>query len=183
MTTLPNTSDHASDPSLASILVSIIVAQALNRGIGKDNQLLWHISEDLKYFKAQTVGKPIIMGRKTFESIGRALPGRLNIVLTRNTTWSFEGVSVCHTVQDALVLAKTQAQKDTVQEVMVIGGAHLYKEMLPAADKLYVTQVDLTPEADAFFPEIDLKVWNKIASEGMMSAKGIGLTFEQYDRN
>jgi dihydrofolate reductase len=122
--------------------LSIIVAMANNRAIGKDNQLLWHLPEDLKYFKRITMGKPIVMGRKTFESIGRPLPGRLNIVITRQQDWQHEGVKVVNSIGDALVLAEAQSLIDGKDEVMVIGGAEIYKTALAQADRLYLKRVD-----------------------------------------
>ncbi len=145
--------------------LSIIVAMSNNRAIGKDNQLLWHLPEDLKYFKRITMGKPMIMGRKTFESIGRPLPGRLNIVVTRQTDWQYEGVKTVHSIDDAMTLAEAQAFIDGVDEVMLIGGAELYKSALPKADKLYLTRVDADIEGDAFFPEIDPEKWKEISRE------------------
>ena len=148
-----------------SITFSIIVAMAKNNAIGKDNQLLWHLPEDLQYFKRTTMGKPIVMGRKTFESIGRPLPGRLNIVITRQQDWQHDGVKVVHTIEDALRLAEAQSMIDGVDEVMVIGGAEIYKTALPQADKLYITRVDAEIEGDAFFPEIDQAVWQETQRE------------------
>ena len=145
--------------------LAIIVAMANNRAIGKDNQLLWHLPEDLKYFKRITMGKPIIMGRKTFESIGRALPGRLNIVVTRQADWSHEGVKVVNSIDDAFKLAEAHAYIDGIDEVMMIGGEELYKATLPVADKIYLTRVDANIEGDAFFPEIDQQHWQEVSRE------------------
>jgi dihydrofolate reductase len=145
--------------------LSIIVAMANNHAIGKDNQLLWHLPEDLKYFKRMTMGKPMIMGRKTFESIGKPLPGRLNIVVTRQQDWKFDGVKVVHSIDAAKKLAEAQAYIDGVEEIMLIGGAELYKTSLDHADKLYVTRVDADIEGDAFFPKIDADQWQEIARE------------------
>ena len=148
-----------------SITLSIIVAMANNRAIGKDNQLLWYLPEDLKYFKRITMGKPIVMGRKTFESIGRPLPGRLNIVITRQQDWQHDGVKVVHSIEDALRLAEAQSLIDGMDEVMVIGGAEIYKMSLPAAHKLYVTYVDADIEGDVFFPEVDIEHWQETNRE------------------
>jgi dihydrofolate reductase len=148
-----------------SITLSIIVAMANNNAIGKDNQLLWHLPEDLQYFKRTTMGKPIVMGRKTFESIGRPLPGRLNVVITRQQDWQHDGVKVVHTIDDALRLAEAQSMIDGIDEVMVIGGAEIYKTALLKADKLYVTRVDADIEGDVFFPEIDQTVWQETQRE------------------
>jgi dihydrofolate reductase len=162
------------------ITLSIIVAMANNSAIGKDNQLLWHLPEDLQYFKRTTMGKPIVMGRKTFESIGRALPGRLNIVITRQTDWQHEGVKVAHTIEDALKLAEAQSIIDGMDEVMVIGGAEIYKTALPVADKLYITRVDAEIDGDAFFPEVDNSVWQETSRESF-SADDSALKTNNYD--
>lgn len=162
------------------ITLSIIVAMANNRAIGKDNQLLWHLPEDLQYFKRMTMGKPIVMGRKTFESIGRPLPGRLNIVITRQTDWQHEGVKVVHAIDDALKLAEAQSIIDGVDEMMVIGGAEIYKTALPVADKLYVTRVDTEIDGDAFFPVIDSAIWQETAREDFLATDS-ALTTNPYD--
>ncbi len=135
--------------------VSLIVAMADNNVIGVDNQLPWHLPADLKYFKSVTMGKPIIMGRKTFESIGRPLPGRQNIVITRNTEWSADGVTVVKSTGAAVAAASG------AEEVMVIGGAEIYRAMLPLVGKLYVTEVSLSVEGDAFFPDIEVEQWQE----------------------
>lgn len=150
--------------------LSIIVAMANNRAIGKDNQLLWHLPEDLKYFKRTTMGKPIIMGRKTFESIGRPLPGRLNIVVTRQADWQHEGVKVVHSIDDAMNLADSQALIDGIEEVMLIGGAELYQTALPLASKIYLTRVDADIDGDAFFPAIDNSEWEEISRESFSAS-------------
>ena len=139
---------------------SIIVAMGTNNVIGIDNQLPWHLSADLKYFKATTMGKPILMGRKTFESIGRPLPGRTNIVMTRDQSWSADGVSVVHDIE----AAKAVAMADGADELMIIGGAEIYKQTLASADRLYVTEVTLAPKGDAYFPEID-DTWHETKRE------------------
>ena len=130
---------------------AIIVARADNGVIGVDNQLPWHLPSDLKYFKQVTMGKPVVMGRKTFESIGRPLPGRTNVVITRNSDWSATGVRVVGSLADALKLATAQADLDGADEVMVIGGATLYREAFDQVDRMYVTQVHASPDGDAFF--------------------------------
>ncbi|OUR66442.1 dihydrofolate reductase [Cycloclasticus sp. 46_83_sub15_T18] len=138
-------------------MISMIVAMADNRAIGKDNKMLWHLPEDFKHFKAVTMGKPILMGRKTFESIGRPLPGRENIVITRNKDFVAEGVTVVYSVEAALEAAK---QYD---EVMIIGGDNFYQQMLPLTERLYITEVQHTfTAADAFFPEINPAQWREL---------------------
>ena len=128
--------------------ISIIVAMAENRAIGKDNQLLWHISADLKRFKKITMGHPIIMGRKTFESIGKVLPGRQNIIISRRKDYQAAGATICHNPEEALKCC------DRAEEVFVIGGAEIYQTFFPRADRIYLTQIHETySEADTFFPE------------------------------
>lgn len=151
-------------------LLSMIVAMANNQAIGKNNQLLWHLPEDLRYFKRITMGKPMIMGRKTFESIGRPLPGRLNIVVTRQQDWQHEGVKVVHSIDDAMQLANAQALIDGVDEIMLIGGAELYQTALSSADKLYLTRVDADIDGDAFFPEINAMEWQEISREPFVAS-------------
>ena len=153
------------------VKLAIIVAMANNRAIGKDNKLLWHLPEDLKYFKRITMGKPMIMGRKTFESIGRPLPGRLNIVVTRQAEWNYDGVKVVSSIDDAMRVAEAQAFIDGTDEVMMIGGAELYKATLPVADKIYLTRVDANIEGDAFFPELSDDDWQEVSRESF-SASG-----------
>jgi len=139
--------------------VSLIAALAENRVIGRDNQLPWRISADLKHFKALTMGKPIVMGRKTWESIGRPLPGRKNIVVTRDTAYQAEGCQVVHSIEHALDAA------GEADEVMIIGGAGLYRQTLGRADRLYLTQVKAEVEGDTWFPEIDPQQWHEVACE------------------
>ncbi len=156
--------------------LSIIVAMAANNVIGVDNQLPWHLSADLKYFKTVTMGKPIIMGRKTFQSIGRALPGRRNIVITRDTAWSADGVEVVHAPESALTAVSD------VPEAMVIGGAEIYRALLPLVDRLYVTEVALEVAGDAFFPDIGAE-WREV-SRASHAADGDqpGYAFVVYER-
>ena len=132
------------------IRTALIVARADNGIIGVDNQLPWYLPSDLRYFKQVTLGKPVVMGRKTFESIGRPLPGRTNVVITRNADWSAPGVRVVGSLADALKLATAQADFDGADEVMVIGGATLYREAFDQVDRMYVTQVHASPDGDAF---------------------------------
>jgi dihydrofolate reductase len=144
---------------------SIIVAMAENRVIGRNNKLPWYLPNDLKYFKSVTMGKPIIMGRKTFESIGKPLPGRLNIVITRNTEWQHEGVTVVHSLDEAFVKAEATALIDGVDEVMIIGGANIYQQMLSKAARLFLTFIDLDVEGDTYFPDWQGLGFQETASE------------------
>jgi len=141
-------------------MISFVVAMDKNRIIGKNNQLPWHLPADLKFFKQVTMGHPIIMGRKTFESIGKPLPGRENIILTRNEDYRAEGCKVIHTVAEI-----KQIEEETQGEVCVIGGAEIFKEAFPMADRLYITWIEEEFEGDTYFPEFDEKEWNVISKE------------------
>jgi dihydrofolate reductase len=144
---------------------ALIVARGDNGVIGHENQLPWRLPCDLQYFKRTTLGKPIVMGRKTFESIGRPLPGRTNVVVTRNPDWTHPGVRVCQSLSDALVLADAQARMDDQDEVMIIGGAMLYREAMAGVDRLYITQVHCTPPGDATFDAPDPNTFERISTE------------------
>ena len=147
--------------SAQGVPVALIAALSRNRVIGIDNHMPWHLPEDLGHFKRLTWQKPIIMGRKTFESIGRPLPSRHNIVLTRDTGFAPEGVTVCHDWQSALAAAQEYASEHDASEVMVIGGGQVYAQAMPDADKLYLTEIRMTVEGDARFPLLDDAVWQE----------------------
>ncbi len=147
--------------------LSLIVAFAKNRVIGHNNTLPWHLPEDLKRFRALTMGHHIIMGRKTYESLGRLLPGRTTIIITRNKDFKVEGALIAHSLKTALVLASGDA------EPFIIGGAELYKEGLKLATKLYVTEVHGEFVGDAFFSEIDLSHWNLSEKKHHTAASGL----------
>lgn len=140
--------------------ISLIAAMADDRAIGIDNSLPWKLPADMKWFRRHTLGKPIVMGRKTFESFGaRPLPERTNIVITRDQDYRAEGVVVVHTIDEAIAAA------GEVAEVMIIGGESFYQQMLPRADRFYLTQVHGRFEADAFFPDFDMDEWREVARE------------------
>lgn len=145
--------------------LSIIVAQAQNRVIGINNNLPWHLPEDLRYFKQVTMGKPIIMGRKTFDSIGRPLPGRTNIVITRDGSYQPEGVKVVNSLEGARELAESICTIDGCDEAMVIGGAQIYEQALSLADRLYLTQVHADVNGDAWFPEFHPGDWMEMGRD------------------
>lgn len=147
------------------IRVCAIVARAKNGVIGLNNQLPWHLPSDLRYFKAQTFGKPVIMGRKTFESIGRPLPGRTNVVITRQPEWQSPGVKVAPSVERALQVAKAQAELDGADAVLFIGGAEIYRAAEPYLDRWYVTEVQLEPFGDATIAPVDLSVFDEVSTE------------------
>lgn len=139
-------------------MICLVVAMARNRVIGSAGGLPWHLPADLKHFKALTMGKPIIMGRKTFDSIGRALPGRTNIVITRDKGFAVEGVISADSLEAALTLAGKEASQEA-HEIMIIGGGQIYQLALPLAGRIYLTEVDARPEGDVLFPEIDRDQW------------------------
>jgi dihydrofolate reductase len=138
------------------MILSLLVAADENNVIGKDNKLPWHLPQDLKYFKNQTWGLPILMGRKTFESIGKPLQGRKNIVITRNEDWQHDGVDVVHTFEEAIEKAKGF----DVKEIFVIGGAEIFKTTFDKADRIYLTRIHHQFEGDTYFPEVSTTNWN-----------------------
>lgn len=151
--------------------LAMMWAMSRNRTIGRKNGLPWHLPEDLKYFKRVTMGKPIIMGRKTWESIGRPLPGRCNIVITRDRAYRAEGIKVVGSLEEAISLAESVALIDGAEEAVVIGGAQIYALALPLAQRLYMTQVHAEVEGDAFFPQFDLTQWDELGRDDF-SASG-----------
>lgn len=156
--------------------ISMIAAMAANRVIGKDNKMPWHLPEELGHFKQVTMGKPIVMGRNTFESIGRPLPGRKNIVISSNQSLSIEGVTVVHSVEEAILAG------DNCEELMIIGGARLYEQMLDKADRLYITDIDLAAEGDAYFPNYAQYQWHKSELKTHQSTSGIAFSTYTLDR-
>jgi dihydrofolate reductase len=142
-----------------------MVAMASNGVIGRENRLPWRLPEDLRYFKRTTLGKPVIMGRKTFESIGRPLPGRPNIVVSRSVDWSAPGVTVADSMESALDSARALAAVSGAEELMVIGGAQIYAAALPLASRLYVTEVHAAVAGDTWFPPVNPAEWREIARE------------------
>jgi len=149
-------------------ILSMIVATADDNVIGKDNDMPWHLPADLAYFKKVTLGKPIIMGRKTYESIGRALPGRRNIVISRDENYQADGIDTVTSVEQAIALVDGSDGSDGsegVEEIMVIGGGAIYKHCLPAAQRLYITHIKAKIDGDTQFPNYDDGSWNKVASE------------------
>ena len=143
------------------MIISLIIAASTNNAIGKDNNLLWHLPNDLKFFKNKTWGFPVIMGRKTFESVNKPLPGRINIVVTSNPQWKAEGVITASNLEEAIQIAI----QTNCQEAFIIGGGEIYKQSLPLADKIYLTRVHANLEGDTFFPVIDESEWNLIQNE------------------
>lgn len=141
-------------------MISFIVAAAENNVIGKDNQLPWHLPNDMKYFKNQTWGMTVVMGRKSLESLGKPLQGRKNIVVTRNKDWKREGAEVAHSIDEAIELAK----KTGANEIFIIGGAEIFKAAMPVADRIYLTRIHHKFEGDAYFPEVEESQWQLVQS-------------------
>ncbi len=156
--------------------VSIIVALAKNHVIGKDNQIPWHIPADLQYFKKITLGKPMIMGRKNYESIGRPLPGRKNIILTRDKNFSAEGCTIVHSKEEAV------AATDGAAEIMIIGGGAIYEMFMDDADMLYLTEIDSEVDGDVFFPEYDKSQWKEVSREAGENNMGWSYDYVVYSR-
>ena len=156
--------------------LSVIAAVARNGAIGRDNALLWHIREDLQFFKRTTLGCPVVMGRKTYESIGRPLPGRRNVVITRNPTWRADSVEVAASLNAALDLLHD------APKVFVIGGAEIYAHALPVADELILTEIDQDYDGDCFFPDWDRSAFQAVSREPQLSAEGLAYSWVEYRR-
>jgi dihydrofolate reductase len=155
--------------------ITLVVAIDAQRGIGVDNKLPWHLPEDLAHFKRVTLGHPIIMGRKTFDSIGRPLPKRRNIVVTRNRDWRHEGVDSVASLADAIALVGDEPAS-------IIGGAQVFTESMQIADRMIVTEIDGVYRCDTFFPEIDAATWTITAREDHRSLDGVAFSFVTYER-
>ena len=153
--------------------ISLIAAVAENGVIGIDNTLPWHLPGDLQYFKSTTMGKPMLMGRKTFESLGKPLPGRPHIVITRDKKYKldhFQNCYVAHSVDEAMKVSQALAQENASEELIVIGGAEIYELMLPMVDRLYLTEVHASVEGDTCFPEYNKLQWSEIKRESFESS-------------
>ena len=148
----------------------LIVAAASNGVIGRAGKMPWHLPAELKYFKARTLGKPVIMGRKTFQSIGRPLPGRDNIVVTRDVTFAAAGVTVVASLGAAIAAAESASARSGADEIMVIGGSEIYAQALPLVGRVYRTRIAATPDGDALFPELDPVVWRLISETPLPNA-------------
>lgn len=160
---------HAYDPLVP---IAMIVAMAKNRVIGVEGKLPWYLPEDLKFFKRMTQAKPLVMGRKTYASIGKPLPNRLNIVVTRDTNFAAEGVRICHELPAALALADQEATIEAAEEIMVMGGGEIYRQALPHAQRLYITEVDIDVDGDAVFPELSMEEWQEVQRVAGNPAEG-----------
>lgn len=161
-------------------MISLIAAIGKNNELGKNNTLVWSMPTDLKYFRKTTSGHPVIMGRKTFESIGRPMPDRRNIIITRDLSYKKEGIEVVHSLKEALGLIR-----DKNEEIFIIGGEEIFKQSMSIADRLYITHIDATDkDADTFFPEIIPIVWNEISREEHKADEKnpYNYTFSIYER-
>jgi dihydrofolate reductase len=142
-------------------IIALVVAMGENGAIGKDGELPWRLSSDMRYFRKVTMGKPIVMGRRTFESLPRVLDGRLNIVLTRSSAFAAPGAVMAHDLEEALELARREAEQSEVDEIMVIGGAEVFRAVLPQSGRIYLTEVNAAPDADTWFPDFDRSEWRE----------------------
>ena len=160
-------------------MITIVVAMGLNNEIGANNQLLWHLPKDLKHFKEITTGHPIIMGRKTYESIGKPLPNRTNIVVSTKKDWFEEGILIVGSLKEAIKFAKKMDE-----EIYIIGGGNIYEQTIDLAEKLEVTQVNAELKADIFFPKINPKIWNKTneISHEKDEKNEYDFSFQTYER-
>ena len=157
-------------------ILSVIAAMAKNRVIGIDNTLPWHLPEDLRHFKTLTMGHHIVMGRKTYESIGKPLPGRVTVIVTRDADYCAEGCVIAHSLDDAIAACGD----DT--EIFFVGGAQFYAQVLPRAQRLYLTEIQADYAGDAYFPAFDMADWREDAREHHVSAQGLGYHFVTYRR-
>ena len=160
----------------------MIVAMSANNVIGVANQLPWHLPEDLKHFKKHTINKPIIMGRNTFDSIGRALPERDNIVLSRTQQLSHDQIFLANNKSDALRMAEDFAKSRGSEEIMIVGGEQIYRMFFDDVSRIYVTLVDLIIDGDAFFPVIDYKIWTSVAHSERMTANELEYEFVTLEK-
>lgn len=161
--------------------ISLIVAISKNRAIGIDNQIPWYLPADLKYFKRTTLGHHILMGRKSYLSIGKPLPRRTNLVLTRNTFFTAAGIQVVHSIEEGIELAKAAGE----DELFIIGGGEIYRQSMELVDRMYITEVDIETEGDTFFPKIDESRW-ELSSEEYHEAderNKWNYCFKIYDRS
>lgn len=158
--------------------IAMIAAVGSNGAIGAKGDLPWRLPSDFAFYKRTTMGRPLIMGRKTFESIGRPLPGRTNIVVTRQANYAPEGVEVFSNLNEAIARAEEIAQRDGVDEIFINGGGELYREAMHLAKRLYITHVDAAPDADTFFPQIDLAEWTGRVVPDVMAGERDSAEFE-----
>jgi dihydrofolate reductase len=147
----------------AEPIIALVVAMGENGAIGRGGDLPWRLSSDLRYFRKMTMGKPVIMGRRTFSSLPRVLDGRLNIVLTRNAAFEAPGAVMAYSLEESFDVARREAKRRGVDEIMVIGGADVFRAVLPQAGRIYLTEVAAAPDADTWFPDLDLSEWHEVS--------------------
>ena len=165
-------------------MLSLIAAMADHRVIGVDNTIPWRIKNDMKHFKNITTGKPIIMGRKTYESIGMPLPNRTNIVVTQNTEYTLPGCLMASSIKDGITIANSIARRDNV-DAIIIGGSSLYEAAIPIVDNMYITHIEGVVPGDTYFPEVNWDEWTEISREDFEPAEGelFSYSFSHYTRN
>ncbi len=165
---------------ILAVVISFIVAVSENNVIGKDNKLPWYLPTDMKYFKNMTWGMPVVMGRKSFDALGKSLMGRTNIVITRNKNWKADGVEVVQSIDQAITLA---SQTDA-KEIYIIGGGEIFQAAMPSADKIYRTLVHENFEGDAFFPEIKQEEWKLVSNRDCEpdEKNAYALSFQVWER-
>lgn len=146
-------------------VIALVVAMAENRAIGRGGDLPWHLHSDMRYFRKITMGKPIVMGRLTFKSLGRALDGRVNVVLTRDRDFTAPGAVMAYSLQEGLDIARRAAERAGVDEIMIIGGEDVFREVLPQARRIYLTEIHASPHADTWFPDLDMSEWREVSRE------------------
>lgn len=168
-----------------SVELALMAARARNQCIGRNNELPWRLPGDLQYFKRVTRGKPVIMGRRTWESLNRALPGRTNIVITRSPDYEAEGGEVVHSLDEALELGEQVAARDNAGEVVVIGGADIFRTALARSDRVYMTEVHADVEGDTFFPDMDAGHWQEVQRDDYSVQPGdeYDYSFVVYERS
>jgi dihydrofolate reductase len=172
-------------PAKTGVSIVLVVAVAENGVIGRDNQLPWRLKSELKYFRAVTMNKPVVMGRKTYVSIGKPLPGRTNIVVTRRDDFTAAGVLVAPGIDQALAAARGDALRRGTNEIAVIGGTEIFNQTLPVANRLALTQVHAKPDGDTYFPAIDPAVWREIDRRPQPQGPDdeYGFTIVNYERS
>ena len=162
------------------MIISAIVAKAKNNIIGKDNDLPWHLPDDLKWFKEKTRGRHVIMGRKSFDSLGKPLPKRVNIVITRDKNFAHSGLEIVHSIPEALRFAQAEGE----EEVFILGGGNIYTQTMEIWDRLYLTEVNAEPEGDTLFPVVDYSKYDQVFEEAHQQDEkhAYGFTFKIFDR-
>jgi dihydrofolate reductase len=149
----------------AGPLIALVVAMGENRAIGRGGDLPWHLRSDMRYFRSITMGKPVLMGRRTFKSLPRVLDGRLNVVLTRDRGFVAPDAVMAHSLEEGLAAARASAKRTGASEIMIIGGEDVFREVLPQVDRIYLTEVHASPDADTWFPALDMNEWREVSRE------------------